>query len=76
MNLRRTTPNPQFPILNSFYANSPYKKAAFTDHGQHNFLKPISMLSFQPSQAWRLLKKFIMKMMMASKGIIYSFYTV
>ena len=29
-----------------------------------------------PSQAWRLLKKFIMKMMMASKGIIYSFYTV
>jgi len=24
----------------------------------------------------RLLKKFIMKMMMASKGIIYSFYTV
>ena len=29
-----------------------------------------------PSECWRLLKKFIMKMMMASKGIIYSFYTV
>ena len=29
-----------------------------------------------PRIGWRLLKKFIMKMMMASKGIIYSFYTV
>ena len=40
------------------------------------FEKPVQVESFKPSQVWRLLKKFIMKMMMASKGIIYSFYTV